>query len=101
MEFAVGELAASKEFGTTILVPIDGSLVVEPELLLIPGLAFGRRGERLGRGGGFFDHYLAGFRGLKIGLCFEEQLFDDLTMEEHDSWMNIVITDQNIYMTDR
>jgi 5-formyltetrahydrofolate cyclo-ligase len=64
---------------------------------LVPGIAFGRGGERLGRGGGFFDRYLANYSGVKIGLCFEIQLEDDLPMQEHDCWMDYVITERDIY----
>ena len=71
--------------------------IVKPDLLIIPGLAFGKNGERLGRGKGYYDRYLEHFKGLKIGICFEDQILDKLPMDKFDQRMNIIITDKNIY----
>lgn len=78
---------------------VDSNLnhVVIPEVLLVPGLAFTRKRERLGRGGGYYDRYLKGFQGLKIGICFEEQLFDSLPMENWDQRVDLVITEKGKY----
>jgi 5-formyltetrahydrofolate cyclo-ligase len=91
------ELVKRSAFGVDMLVPPLECPRVVPDLLLVPGIAFGRGGERLGRGGGFFDRYLADYSGVKIGLCFEIQLEDDLPMQEHDCWMDYVITERDIY----
>lgn len=68
-----------------------------PEVLFIPGLAFTKEGKRLGRGKGFYDRYLMSFKGIKIGVCFESQLFEEIETEEHDQVMDIIITEKNIY----
>ena len=52
-----------------------------------------RDGERLGRGGGYYDRYLNDYTGLKIGICFSEQLASGLPIEEHDHRMNMVISE--------
>ena len=44
------------------------------ELILVPGLAFTGAGDRLGRGGGFYDRLLRGPRGAAVGLAFEFQV---------------------------
>jgi 5-formyltetrahydrofolate cyclo-ligase len=62
------------------------------DLILVPGLAFTAAGARLGRGGGFYDRYLPGVRGTKIGVCFAEQLLDELPSEAHDHEVDIVIS---------
>ena len=66
-----------------------------PDLVLVPGLAFSRRGHRLGRGGGFYDRFLTG-RGknaCKLGICFAFQLLDAIPTEEHDAVLDAVISD--------
>lgn len=64
---------------------------------LIPGLAFDRRGTRLGRGLGYFDRALEGFKGLKVGLSFQSQMFtENLPRESIDVSMDVIITEQEV-----
>ena len=74
---------------------------VNPEVLLIPGLAFTKEGKRLGRGKGYFDRYLKNFKGLKIGICFEKQLFQDIPTDQYDQKVDLVITEKNIYKNNK
>lgn len=62
------------------------------ELIVVPAVAFDRRGNRLGRGKGFYDRLLNSVRATKIGVGYEFQLYDELPTEEHDIPMDIVIT---------
>lgn len=68
----------------------------ELDLLFIPGVAFTADGYRCGRGRGYYDQYLAlaGFRAVKIGVCFAHQLIDTLPCEPHDIRMDGVVTDR-------
>lgn len=86
----------SKKLGISLEAKYLESLVV-PDLLIIPGLAFGRNGERLGRGKGYYDRYLNQFQGLKIGVCFEDQIMERVPMEEFDQSMDYIITNKDIY----
>ncbi len=71
---------------------------VIPEVLFIPGLAFSPKGERLGRGKGFFDRYLENHKeALKIGLCFEEQMMKSIPTQTWDKKMDFIITEKEIY----
>ena len=65
------------------------------DLLLVPGVAFTRRGDRLGRGGGFYDRVLARpeLRATTIGVCFELQISEELPIESHDARVHLVITE--------
>ena len=59
--------------------------------VLVPGLAFDQRGGRLGRGGGFYDRFLARpeVRGaVKIGVCWSMQLVHDTPTDHHDVAMD-------------
>lgn len=70
----------------------------EIELIVVPAVAYDRRGNRLGRGKGFYDRLLQTTRATKIGVGYDFQLFDELPVEEHDVPMDIVIT-QRHYIT--
>ena len=55
------------------------------DIILVPGLAFTSDGNRLGRGYGYYDTFLAQHTKVKkIWLCFTCQLVDDIPMSEHD-----------------
>jgi len=64
------------------------------DAVLVPGVAFDRRGHRLGYGGGFYDRFLGALpKGpLRIGLAFDEQLFDEVPAEPHDEPVDVVVT---------
>jgi len=71
---------------------------VDPEsidLVLVPGLAFTPAGARLGRGGGHYDRFLPTLRlgCAVVGVCFAEQLLDELPHEDHDGNMDVVVVD--------
>ncbi|MCB1784284.1 MAG: 5-formyltetrahydrofolate cyclo-ligase [Alphaproteobacteria bacterium] len=72
---------------------------LEPDIFLVPLLAFDRRGMRLGFGGGYYDTTLAHYRKIKditaVGIAYAEQacLFN-LPSEEHDQALDWVITPQ-------
>ena len=68
-------------------VPEPSGDAVEPgsiDLVLVPGLAFTVDGGRLGQGGGHYDRFLAECRAPAIGVCFAEQLVDELPLRAHD-----------------
>lgn len=64
------------------------------DLVLVPGLAFDRRGHRLGHGLGYFDRFLARLpkRVPTIGLAFRFQLLDRLPVAAHDHAVRAVLT---------
>ncbi len=62
------------------------------DLVLVAGVAFDARGGRLGRGKGFYDRLLAGVRGTKCGVAFDEQLVDDVPVGPHDIRLNCILT---------
>jgi 5-formyltetrahydrofolate cyclo-ligase len=71
------------------------------DLVLVPGLAFTRDGRRLGRGGGHYDRFLAELPGscATIGVCFAEQILDDLPEESHDRRVGLVVSDDLAELT--
>ncbi|MCM8524988.1 MAG: 5-formyltetrahydrofolate cyclo-ligase [Lentisphaeraceae bacterium] len=68
----------------------------EIELWFIPGMAFTRSGDRLGRGAGFYDRLLEGETGIKTGICTSDRILENIPGEVHDIKMNFVLTDKEI-----
>jgi 5-formyltetrahydrofolate cyclo-ligase len=66
------------------------------DLILVPGLAFDRSGGRLGRGRGFYDRFLSGISGFRVGACFDWQLVDSVPVEAHDMRMDAIVTPSEI-----
>lgn len=68
----------------------------EVELVLVPGLVFDERGYRIGYGGGYYDRLLLNLdqRVRRIGLAFELQLVERLSLEDHDLPVHKVITEE-------
>lgn len=54
------------------------------DLAIIPGVAFDKSGNRLGRGKGYYDRFLPKLLCPKYGICFPFQLLDNIQSEEHD-----------------
>lgn len=64
------------------------------QLIAVPGVAFDREGNRMGRGRGFYDRLLKSTpNAVKIGLAYDFQMMDTIPTEPHDVRMNLVITD--------
>lgn len=76
---------------------IEPAEVNDIDIAFIPGIAFDRRGGRLGFGKGYYDRFLSEFHGVKIGFCYEFQLIDTLPLDSHDIPMDIIITEKRIY----
>jgi 5-formyltetrahydrofolate cyclo-ligase len=82
--------------------PIDPA---EIDVVVVPGLAFTPDGRRLGQGGGHFDRFLAALDvgdgrstpPLLVGVCFHEQVLDDVPTEPHDRHVDLVVTDRETF----
>ncbi len=64
-------------------------------VLFVPGLAFGRQGQRLGRGGGFYDRFLAstGPAVTAVGLAYSFQVLDRIPQDPWDRRLDYVVTE--------
>lgn len=63
-------------------------------LCIVPGLSFDSSGGRLGYGGGYYDRFLSGFRGVSVGLCRTVNLSaQPIPQNEYDLPVDLVITD--------
>ncbi|MDE7411965.1 MAG: 5-formyltetrahydrofolate cyclo-ligase [Paramuribaculum sp.] len=73
----------------------DISDISEIELIIVPAVAYDRKGNRVGRGKGYYDRLLAESNALKIGIGYDFQLVDEIDTEEHDIPVDIVITESD------
>ncbi len=79
-----------------IMEPKTPSKLLKFDLIIIPGVAFGRDGSRAGRGGGHFDRFLAKTTGKKIALAFDFQIVDKIDTQPHDVPVDMIITETQI-----
>jgi 5-formyltetrahydrofolate cyclo-ligase len=90
-----GDALVAGGFGT--LVPAPDQAPVVPRLLLVPLLAFDRRGYRLGYGGGFYDRTLAALRAagpvVAVGLALSAQEVDAVPHDATDARLDWVVTE--------
>lgn len=79
----------------TVSEESEKALPEELDFILVPGVCFDRRGNRLGRGGGYYDRYLANdIRASLVGVCRKEQLLDYMNVDEHDRKVHVIISDE-------
>ena len=66
-------------------------------LVLVPGLAFSRKGARLGQGRGYYDRFLSQLNGTTtLGVGFDWQLLEDIPEELHDIRLDGVVTESQL-----
>lgn len=77
----------------------DATTAVAPALLewiVVPGVAFDRALNRLGRGKGYYDRLLRQTPARKIGIGYGLQLLDEIPAEPHDIKMDLIVTENEI-----
>lgn len=72
------------------------------DLVIVPGVAFDRSGNRVGRGKGYYDRLLKECRATKIGVGYDFQLIEEgIEADPHDITMDMVITQSNYIVVRR
>lgn len=76
----------------TDVVPLE-----EIDLVVTPGVAFDRSGYRLGYGRGYYDRAFGSARqAVLAGLAYDFQIVDELPTEEHDVYLDLLVTSSNV-----
>jgi 5-formyltetrahydrofolate cyclo-ligase len=72
--------------------------IKEIDLVVTPALAFDREGNRLGRGGSYYDRFFANeeLKAPRCGLAFAEQLVDSIPATRSDKPVDFLVTDERI-----
>jgi 5-formyltetrahydrofolate cyclo-ligase len=80
--------------------PVTGVPVplAEIDLVVTPALGFDKNGNRLGRGGSYYDRFFANeeLKAAKCGLAFQEQVVDSLPTSEYDKAVDFLVTDEGV-----
>lgn len=63
------------------------------DLVIVPGIAFDKAKNRMGRGKAYYDALLPKLNAYKIAVCFDFQLIENVPVDEHDIKMDEIITD--------
>jgi 5,10-methenyltetrahydrofolate synthetase len=86
------------KIGTMGIAYPDGTEQLNPDILLVPLVGFGRAGDRLGYGGGYFDRTLASMepRPLSIGVGFELSRMETSFPQPHDIPLDAIATEAGL-----
>ena len=87
-KYEKSSIGVLEPLGTIYNGPID--------IIIVPGVAFDRKLNRLGFGKGYYDRYLSNKEIYKVGICFSGQLIDTLPTDNHDIKMDLVITEKEL-----
>jgi len=101
--YEMAEVSAETEYRIGhygIREPLSPALLpmVEIDLVAVPGVAFDRSGNRLGRGGGYYDRLLEGFSGIAAAVAFDFQILPQIPCETHDEPVEALATETNLLM---
>lgn len=79
--------------------PADAPLVCvdEVDFAILPCVTCSHLGQRLGRGRGYYDRFLAGYRGGAVLLCRERLIREEIPVEPHDYPVPWVLTENGLY----
>lgn len=87
-----GSFGLPEPAGDAPVVCID-----DVDLAIIPCLTCNHQGQRLGKGGGYYDRFLAHYRGGTVLLCREKLIRDEIPVEPHDYPIPWVLTEKGLY----
>ena len=66
------------------------------QLIIVPGIAFDEKGNRIGYGGGYFDRLLKKLKAKKVALAYDFQILKEIPNEEHDVRMDVIVSEKRI-----
>lgn len=93
--FKIDSLSQLKKGAYGIEEPCEDCIEVLKEhidLVVVPGLCFDLKGNRLGYGGGYYDRFLADFKGFTVGLSYNECIADIVPADEYDCRLDLIIS---------
>ena len=64
--------------------------------VIIPALSWDMTGHRIGYGGGYYDRWLPGFAGAKVGFCYSDNLSRELPRGRFDAGCGIIVTEKGV-----
>ena len=94
----VGENTVFKKGNFSVLEPQSTEIadMTRVDVVLVPGIAFDKRGARVGFGKGCYDMFLESYNGIKIGVCYDFQLQREIPADSHDVRMDYILTENGL-----
>lgn len=85
-------------FGVDEPEPVTEHMVTQTEktLCVVPAFMFDKSGYRLGYGKGYYDRYLSRYKGSTIGICYNDNLKDELFHGKYDRTVDMIVTEKTI-----
>lgn len=68
---------------------------------IVPGYCFDSDGYRVGYGGGYYDRFLCNFKGVSLGLCYNQTIVEKIQSEAHDETVDYLLTEDGIKKINR
>ncbi len=96
--YSVTDKTEFKKGGFSIPEPQNAKLASteEIDLIIVPGVAFSKNGDRVGYGKGCYDRFLKKTDAKRMGICYELQIFSDFSTDENDERMDYIVTENGI-----
>lgn len=94
-ELSSGRYLVKGRFG--IMEPLPYGPVDKIDMLIVPGIAFDKKGYRLGYGKGYYDKFLAKKNVFSVGLAYSFQLLESLPRGGYDKRLDIIATEERIH----
>ncbi len=77
-------------------ISMQEALPSQIDVVLVPGIAFDRKGNRIGFGKGCYDRFLSNISALKIGFCYDLQICNEFESDAYDIKMDFLVTETEI-----
>ena len=90
------ENSVFKEGAYSVLEPWGTNIAEKIDVILVPGIAFDKTGARIGFGKGCYDMFLKDNCSIKVGLCYDFQLYEKIPTNEYDIKMDYIVTEKGI-----
>ncbi len=96
VEYTCDSVMKSNVYGIAEPIIMNESERTEPDVVLVPGIAFDTSFNRIGYGVGYFDRFLNETDALKIGICYDMQIVPKIDAELYDIAMDMLVTESRV-----
>jgi len=86
-------MVKGESFGIEEPVGESFTRVEDIDIVIVPGVAFDKENNRLGRGKAYYDKLLIKSNALKLGVCFDFQYLNEVPTDGHDIKMDLILHD--------
>ena len=92
---------SSGSFGVLEPAADKGKMLTETEntICIVPAFRFDKSGYRLGYGKGYYDRYLSKYKGSTIGICYSQNIKEELFHGKYDRTVDMIVTEKQILTT--